>query len=368
MEKNSRDILSLSQIKTKHMDTLYNYRQELVKKPILKMLFFELTDCCNLSCLHCGSSSSPDKSKFLAFDLIKKVIDEVANKYNAKEIMICLTGGEPLLHPEFFRIADYIVSKKFSYGITTNATLIDDNMAQKLYNSKLKSISISLDGLEDKHDYFRNKIGAFNKTVAGIHNLYKYFGKSIPIQITTVIHKNNITQLDNMAEYFLSLPITSWRLTNIDPIGRAIKNNTLMLDKDDYIKLFDYIYKKRISTKNIEIVYGCAHYLTLLYERELREYYFICGSGIYVASILCNGDIFSCLDIERRSDLIQGNVKNDSFIDIWENKFQVFRRDRTNDCEMCSNCSDKKYCMADSTHTWDFENNAPKICFKNNIF
>lgn len=58
----------------------------------------------------------------------------------------------------------------------------------------------------------------------------------------------------------------------------------------------------------------------------MRKHYFICGSGIYVASILCNGDIYSCMDIERRPELLQSSIRTDDFVDVWEIVFKLFVR------------------------------------------
>jgi radical SAM protein with 4Fe4S-binding SPASM domain len=89
----------------------------------------------------------------------------------------------------------------------------------------------------------------------------------------------------------------------------------------------------------------------------------MCGSGIIVGSVLCNGDIYGCLDIERRPELIQGNIFEDDFVDVWENKFKEYRIDRTAACSECALCKEQEYCKGDSMHTWDFDNHRPKICY-----
>ena len=127
--------------------------------------------------------------------------------------------------------------------------------------------------------------------------------------------------------------------------------------------MMEYIRGKRFS-KDVEmdIRYGCSHYLSFEYEHEVRDNYFICGAGIFVASILCNGDIFGCLDIERKKELIQGNIANDRFYDIWINRFKEYRRDRSETSGKCSVCEERFFCGGDSFHTWDFDNNEPKVC------
>ena len=102
-------------------------------------------------------------------------------------------------------------------------------------------------------------------------------------------------------------------------------------------------------------------------EKEIRDTYFMCVTGIYVASILSNGDIFVCPNVERRPELIQGNIKNDNFIDVWENKFKEFRRDERTKGKNCTNCPKWKYCLGDSFHTFDFDKNEPRFCI-NNIY
>ena len=114
----------------------------------------------------------------------------------------------------------------------------------------------------------------------------------------------------------------------------------------------------------MDVCFGCSHYLSFEYEHELRDNYFICGSGIYVGSILCNGDIYSCLDIERRPELIQGNIARDRFSDVWRDGFRQFRSDRTELCESCRRCEEREFCAGDSTHTWDFDQNKPMFCIR----
>ena len=289
--------------------------------------------------------------------------------HQSKKIYIpCLTGGEPLLHPSFFRIVEEIVNLGFPWGMTTNATLIDQKTTIKLKKYGLSSITISLDGLKESHEKLRNNNGCFEKTIKAVQFLNESL---IPVQITTVVHKKNLSELEQIYTYVCGLNICSWRIINLEPIGRAIKNNDLLLDKNDFLYLLDFIRAKRYSRETpMDVRFGCAHYLSFEYEHEVRDNYFICGSGIYVGSILCDGDIFSCLDIDRRKELVQGNIKTDRFSDVWKNKFQIFRTDRSEESEECSQCKERVFCHADATHTWNFETKTPNFCLlrKENLY
>ena len=352
-------------IKLRDLQNLSEYRKHLAQNPKLTYLFFELTDACNLSCLHCGSSACPQNKTYLPEASIEKVLASVAQKYDPSQIMICLTGGEPLMHPSFFSIASVAHSMGFSCGITSNATLITKEVAHKLIPSGVGSVTVSIDGLEETHDWFRNSKGAFKKAVAGIKNLIDATKGRISTQITTVVNKKNLYELDALYDLVVSLKVDSWRIINLEPIGRALDHRDLLLDPSEMKYLLTYIRNKRYDPSvSIDVTYGCSHYLSLEYERTVRDTYFLCGSGIMVGSVLCNGDIYSCLDIERRPELVQGNILHDDFVDIWENKFSEFRADRSISSSKCNKCSERQFCKGDSAHTWNYDAHEPMICLK----
>lgn len=356
-----KEVLEIKKaIKSKNMHELAQYRKKLFKTPRLRCLFIELTDRCNLNCRHCGSECDPNKSRYIDTEIVFKLLDELTNDFSNEEFMICLTGGEPLLHPEFESIVRKINDCDIPWGMTTNAVLIDKEMAAKLKMLRLGSISISLDGLKEEHEWLRRIPGSFEKTVDGIKNLHN---SGIDVQVTTVVHKKNFDKLEAMYNFMRELDIRSWRLINVDPIGRASKLDDLILSKDEIIELNEFIRKKRFQVNiPMDVCYGCSHYLSFEYENETRDYYFQCGAGTTVASILCNGDIYGCLDIERRPTLVQGNIRTEKFIDVWYTRFKEYRYDRSELCEECKNCSEREYCGGDSMHTWDFDSNKPKLC------
>lgn len=338
------------------------YRDFRRKHPKLRFLFFELTDSCNLNCLHCGSNCQSSNIQFLDFNLIKKTLDEVADAYDTSDIWIELTGGEPALFPDLPEVIRYSKKLGFQCGMTSNGTLITEELAKKIADAGLDTIAVSIDGFEESHEEFRNRKGCFEKALCGIDNLRKV---GIQAEALTVIHKKNFDELEDLFEFLSDNYFYSWRLVNIEPIGRAKTNNELLLDAGEMEQLLDFIQEKRLHQKNsMNVSFGCSHFLPTKYEHEVRDWYFHCLAGIEVASVMVNGDICSCLDIERRPELVQGNVKVDDFIDVWENKFIPFRSDRTQKSRICASCKDRKICGGDSTHTWNFDLNEPNYCVR----
>ena len=354
------EMMDVHLLKEQDMLSLAKYQRYLYKHPKLQHLFLELTDKCNLNCLHCGSGCTRENDTFLPLEVIERTLRIVADAYTPSDIMICITGGEPFLHPELFEIVRLSHSYGFAVGITTNGTFIDEAATRKLARAGLDSIAVSLDGLGNVHDDFRRTKGCFGKAVDGIHALKS---AGIEPQVLTVVHKGNVFGLEEMFRFLQKEEIYSWRLVNIEPIGRAGNSQDLFLSVQELKYLLDYIRGKRLDEKNtMEVSYGCSHFLTYEYENMVRDFYFQCIAGTKVASIMANGDIGACLDIERRPDPIQGNAYKDDFIDVWENRFGVFRTDRTEKSGACINCRHRTVCLGDSAHTWDFDQKEPRYC------
>ena len=100
----------------------------------------------------------------------------------------------------------------------------------------------------------------------------------------------------------------------------------------------------------------------------MRDWYFLCNAGVYTASIMANGDIGACLDIERRPETIMGNILRDDFTEVWKNGFGYFRSGLSSRNEKCSSCDSREYCDGGSAHSWDYDRCEQQVCFKDILF
>ena len=326
----------------------------------LTYLFLELTKRCNLYCDHCASDCGTAYRDELTTEQWQGFLKYVREHFDSHRITLCVTGGEPMLRPDFYEIMKYAQRQGLKWGMTTNGTLISESDVEKLANSGMKTISISVDGLEEYHDRFRHSQGSFQKAINALQLLGSCWDFET-VQATTVVTKVNIDQLPELYEMFKGMKLRDWRITNIDPSGRARESDEL-LNADDYLRLFDFIEMLRHENK-IHVQYGCSHSVPIKFKYNLRDTAYNCGAGIFVASVLSNGDIFSCLDIERRPELIQGNILKDDFLTVWENGFEQFRGEhRLMKSSKCLSCENSEVCKGDSAHTWDYDVNEPAIC------
>ena len=356
--------MDIADVKTAHLEKLADYTRELYRAPQLRRLFFELTLACNERCYHCGSSCTAARADELPASEWLRIIDEVKADFSTSP-QLCITGGEPLLRRDFFDIMGYAHEQGFSWGMTSNATLITPEVAQRLADVGMGTISVSIDGLRDTHDALRGMAGGYDRAMAGIQNLIDV-GAFKAIQVTTVVNHETIGQLDALFSIMDGLDIDSWRVIGVEPIGRALLYPELMLTADDQRTLLEFIRTKRRAGYPLE--YGCSHYLGLDFEAEVREWYWLCNAGVYTASIMADGCIGACLDIERRPETIQGDIRRERLRDVWERRFEIFRRDLSDACAECRTCEHARFCRGDAHHCWDYDENRPMVCYKGVLF
>lgn len=341
---------------------LWSYTKNQIRKNHkLTYLFWECTMNCNFYCKHCGSNAGRKRFKGeLTTEEIKNAFKDIADQYDPKKIMIAVTGGEPLVRKDLFEVMEYASFLGFPWGLVTNGFLVTKEIVQKMKKTGMKTVVVSIDGIGLVHDQFRGMKNAYQHAIKAVKLLAE--GNFLDdLQITTTIHKGNFHLLESMYQTFTKLPITSWRVLNVDPIGRAEQNKELLLDGSQLKKLLQFIKEKRKKSK-IDITYGCAGFLGLEFEDEVRDHLFICNTGINTGSILYNGDIFICPNVPRRKELIQGNVKTDSFSKVWEEKFELFRDINRTKSKKCESCTFWEECLGGSFHLWDFEKKQPKFC------
>lgn len=333
------------------------------KAPRLQQLFLEVTPRCNLSCIHCGSRCDEHAQvDEVSLDEWKRVIDEVRDDFGT-DVFIIMTGGEPTLWDGVFELGRHVTDNGFAWGMTTNGTLIDERMARDLTDAGLKSVSISVDGLPATHDAVRRVKGSRDAAIRGVRNLAAT-GKLRALQVTSVMNHHTVHEMDAMFDEMADLPIDSWRLMNVEPIGSALGHSDMLVTPEDMRRILRFIHDKR--EQQWPVCYGCCHYFGMEYEGELRDWFYLCNAGIHVMSVMHTGDIGSCLDIERRPETIFGNIRRDRLSDVWERGFGIYRQENgmADLNERCSACPDKRYCRGDSVHSWDFDRNQPMMCMR----
>ncbi|MCD6562196.1 MAG: 12,18-didecarboxysiroheme deacetylase [Deltaproteobacteria bacterium] len=135
------------------------------KKPVV---VWNVTQACNLKCIHCYARAADQKYKEeLTHDQALKLIDELAD-FGVPVILF--SGGEPFMRTDLVDLARHTVQNGMRAVISTNGTLINRDKACELREIGLSYVGVSLDGMEEVHDHFRGKKGAFREAMDGIKN------------------------------------------------------------------------------------------------------------------------------------------------------------------------------------------------------
>ncbi len=321
----------------------------------LNYLFWECTTRCNLNCLHCGSDCSKDSLYHdMPLDDFLSALDTV--KTPSKNFMVVLTGGEPLLRKDIELCGRAIKKRGMKWSMVSNGHLYDKENHISLLNAGLGALTISLDGLEESHNWLRNSKDSFSRVSNAIDLAVS--SSRLYFDVVTCVNKRNFQELSPIRDYLIQKGVKAWRLFTIIPIGRAIRNSELFLDNCQLIELMEFINKSRKSSA-IDVKFSCEGYVGN-YELKVRDNYFFCRAGINIGSILIDGSISACPNIDR--DFAQGNIYKDNFYDIWQTKYELFRNRRWTNIGKCAECADYKDCQGNGFHYWQGDKKNVLVC------
>lgn len=154
------------------------------------------TRTCNLRCIHCYMDSEARKYEGeLTTEEAKRLIDDLAE---FKVPVLLFSGGEPLIRPDFFELAEYARDKGIRPTLSTNGTLITRDVAQRIKDIGVGYVGISLDGLREVNDKFRGRAGAFQAAMEGIQNCVAV-NQRVGLRFT--INSHNLAELDNIFDF-----------------------------------------------------------------------------------------------------------------------------------------------------------------------
>lgn len=232
--------------------------------PQLRIVAWELTRSCILSCIHCRACASGKQSdEEFSTDECMKVIDSLVIVGNS---IVILTGGEPMLRKDIYDIARYGTDKGLRMVMATCGALLDKDRCRALIDAGISRISLSLDGATKKsHDLFRGVNGAFDSLMKGIQAAKE---AGLEFQINTTITKRNLYELPAIYDLAVKLKAVSFHPFLLVPVGRAKELTKEMISAVEYERTLNWIYKKHLSSE-ISIKPTCApHYYRIFRKRE----------------------------------------------------------------------------------------------------
>ncbi len=323
-----------------------------VERHPLQQLFWESTLRCNMRCRHCGSDCKMDSlSPDMLFEDFEKVLRRVKEVYDSHHIMVVISGGEPLMRQDLAECGRRIYELEFPWGMVTNGRLLSRSKLDELKRSGLRSITVSLDGLEEDHNWMRGTEDSFQYASEAVRMLAK--DPDLAFDVVTCVNRRTLGKLDEIKEFLVSCGVKGWRLFSVVPMGRAKNDPELILQGGEVRQLMDFIVRTREEGR-INASYCCEGFVGE-YEGRVRDYLYHCQAGVSVGSVLIDGSISACTSV--RGNYHQGNIYKDDFVDVWENRFQPYRDREWMRKGECGECKWFRYCEGNGMHLRDDDGN-----------
>jgi AdoMet-dependent heme synthase len=270
------------------------------------IIAWEMTSACNLACTYCRASASanPEKNE-LGTEEALNLIDQLV----PLNPMLIFSGGEPLLRPDIFSLADYASGKGLRISLATNGILLTPQIVEKIKSSGIKRVSVSLDGASAATNDFTRGEGCFLQAIRGVNLLQN----SVDFQINMTICQRNADEIVDMFNLAENLSAKALHFFFMVPTGRGQAMDSISPTKqEDLLRLIDGESSKR----GLDIQVTCApQYARIAEVSGGRIRSGGCIAGIRFLFVSRKGDVYPCGYLPLRA----GNIREKKFLEIWEN-------------------------------------------------
>ena len=345
------------------MENPISHNQRPDKADALRIIFWETTAVCNLSCQHCRVLPEEDaRVGELTTDEATRFLDDLSQHFSP---LLILSGGEPLCRPDIFEIASYATGKGLAAALATNGTLVTEDVAERIRDSGIRRVSISLDGPNaDVHDVFRGLPGSFDAAVAGLKRIQVV---GVSTQINTTVTRHNVDFLPETLQLALDLGVDAFHIFCLVPVGCGMEiADDQQIPPDRYEEVLRWLFEKSREV-NIHLKATCApHYYRIMRQLASSEKLLPrqthgmsavtkgCLAGQNVCFISHTGEVFPCGYLPLSS----GNIREKSLAEIWNTSpiFEALRdvsqlKGKCGVCEyrfVCQGCRARAYgCTGD---------------------
>lgn len=262
---NNVQFFKIAKLAIKYKGTSFSILTDLAKKKILnqkvpsfpRVVTLYVTNRCNLCCSMCLNASYRNKDKNIN-EINIKTIEKILPELIKYKPIVGISGGEPLLNKDVFKIISLLSKNKILTNMTTNGYLLE-KYAQQIADSGLEFLSVSLDHYEEKkHDKGRGVKTTYKRLIKGINKIIKIRKKTpANIKVNTVIRDDNFGDLSKMYDFIESLGIDEWSIQHysfINPLAQQRINKykkismTSGYTSENTIPTSSYLNIKQIQT------------------------------------------------------------------------------------------------------------------------
>ncbi|WP_455646055.1 radical SAM/SPASM domain protein, ACGX system [Methanosphaera sp.] len=308
---------------------------------------WHITDDCDQRCKHCYIFSEDNDKPLITMDFedIKRVFNnclDMCDKLN-RQPYFSITGGDPILHPDFWNILQLFKDNGVRFGLLGNPFHLNDAVCKKLRSYGCEFYQLSIDGLKETHDYFR-KNGSFYTTLEKIECLRNAV---IHTNIMTTVSKTNIDEIPYIIDKVVEYDADLFSFARYCPTSFE---KSVQMTPEEYHDLLEVCWDRFEKYQDKHTNFNLKDHLwtLFLYEKGLFEIpsnldddviYDGCNCANSHMTILPNGDVYAC----RRMESKVGNVFESSLYDIFTGSNMNYYR-QYEKFEKCSKCELLRFC------------------------
>lgn len=310
---------------------------------------WHITDQCDQRCEHCYIFSEDNNIclKETSYENMKKIIDsclDMCKKLNRTPYFY-ITGGDPILHPDFWRLCELLKQHNITFGILGNPFHINEEICKVLASYGCKKYQLSLDGMRKTHDKFR-KLGSFDETISKIDCIKK---AGMYCAIMSTVSSSNIDDFPGLIDLVVEKDVDVFAFGRYCPTSEQ-KSEEYHIEPLKYRAFLEKCYEKYEKYKDRHTYFQLKDHLwtLFLYEKGLFKIptnskknmvYDGCHCGISHMTILPDGDIYACRRMESKVGNIFENSMHDIFLGCNMNNYRRFEK-----FEKCQNCELLGFC------------------------
>jgi len=319
--------------------------------PALRLVAWETTRRCNLSCLHCrAGAQDQDYPGELTTTQGEAFLRDLTSL--GKPVVI-MTGGEPLLRADIFHLAQYGDNLGLRMVMAVNGTLLTPEIAQKLKDCGIQRLSISLDGPDAKsHDSFRGQPGAYAGALAGMAAAR---AAGLEFQINTTVTRSNLPWIERLYDLAVELGAAAHHIFLLVPTGRGRALTGEIITAQEYEEVLHWFADKKFAGPPLELKATCApHFYRIIRQEAKRRGVKLdfathgldavtkgCLGGQGFAFVSHVGQVQPCGYLE----LAAGDIKRQPFSQIWrESELFLRLRDADRLEGKCGVCEYRRVC------------------------
>jgi AdoMet-dependent heme synthase len=302
------------------------------------MVYVELTRRCNMRCRHCDIWQTAREHEDLEAQEVpgEFLVETLAGQVARGLLAVDLFGGEPLVRTDVVEIVDGLKRAGLHVTITTNGTLLTDELSAGLVGAGLDQLLVSIDGPTAAiHDSIRGRKGTFLRAVDRLSAFHRLSQGKVRLGINTLVCRENIGDLPAMVDFAVSVGAGQVRLLPYHqcyPFNLYTQDDDLMPRPDDMGELGRSVdgfvaaaQRAGLSTNGHSYLLGIREW----YEGQRTEVR--CSAGLAVCDINAFGEVFPCYTLGKSV----GNIRNLPLDRIWRSRAMEQHRRDSRHCRAC---------------------------------